>query len=297
MASGRLPRPAFAIDPDQRLAPDDELDLVRLGADLGYVAAWTPSRADAVAFERCRRWHGASGLAVGISAVPASGRPAAFYAEQARRTWEGTGGAFTLVVGSGSMEHPAVGMRAYLAELRELVPADLPLYLAALGPRMLRLAGEVADGVSLNWCTAAQVAASRDVVATAAREAGRRMPSVVEYIRTAVDPDSDPARSALGRALERYAFGPDGYRRHFERMGFGDELGSLEAEGRTAGGRANLSSDLLSAVGAWGTPGAVRDRFASLAAGLDMPIVRVIAARPGDAASARRVLEECAPGR
>ena len=104
-------RAAFSIDPDQGLTERDELDLVRLGAALGYVAAWTPSRADAAAFERCLRWHEASGLPVGISAVPASGQPPAFYAEHARRVWEGTGGRFTLVAGSGRMAHPAAGMR------------------------------------------------------------------------------------------------------------------------------------------------------------------------------------------
>jgi hypothetical protein len=104
-------RAAFSIDPDQGLSERDELDLVRLGAALGYVAAWTPSRADAAAFERCLRWHEASGLPVGISAVPASGQPPAFYAEHARRVWEGTGGRFTLVAGSGRMAHPAAGMR------------------------------------------------------------------------------------------------------------------------------------------------------------------------------------------
>ena len=32
-------------------------------------------------------------------------------------------------------------------------PPRVPVYLGALGPRMLRLAGEASDGAGLNWCT------------------------------------------------------------------------------------------------------------------------------------------------
>ena len=54
----------FSIDPDQGLSEADELQLVRLAAELGYDSAWTPSRADAAAFDRCLRWHLASGIGV-----------------------------------------------------------------------------------------------------------------------------------------------------------------------------------------------------------------------------------------
>ena len=283
-------RAGFSIDPDQGLAERDELDLVRLGAELGYVAAWTPSGADAAAFDRCLRWHEASGLAVGISAVPASGQPPAFYAEHARRAWEATEGRFTLAVGSGRMEHAAGGMRRYLADLRGLLPPELPLFVAALGPLMLRVSAELADGVALNWCTAAQIGWSRERVTAAAGAAGRPVPALVEYIRTAVDPDPEVARATLGAAVRRYALAPPAYRRHFERMGFEEELRRVGEQG------ADWDPAFLSAVGAWGAPGAVRVQVERLAAGLDLPIVRVLVSRRGDAAAARAVLEECAPG-
>jgi hypothetical protein len=55
------------------------------------------------------------------------------------------------------------------------------------------------------------------------------------------------------------------------------------------------SDALLAASGAYGRPGEVRAQFDGLAAGLDLAIVRVLVTNPGDAESARRVLEECAP--
>ena len=292
-------RTAFAIDPDQRLSESDEIDLVRLGAALGYHSAWMPARADAAAFERCLRWHSAGSLPVGISAVPAAGRPPSFYAEQARRVWEGTQGHFTLAVGSGSMPHAAAGMRAYLAELRGLLPPGMPLYVAALGPLMLAVGGELADGVALNWCSAPHVSWSRVRVEAAATAAGRTAPVLVEYIRTSVDVDPSAARVTLGAAVERYALGPTPYRRHFERMGFGGELRRVAENGadgdRDAVSAARWEPGFLSAVGAWGAPGTVRGQVERLAGGLDLPIVRVLVARRGDAGSARAVLEECAP--
>jgi alkanesulfonate monooxygenase SsuD/methylene tetrahydromethanopterin reductase-like flavin-dependent oxidoreductase (luciferase family) len=277
----------FSIDDQQGLSPSNELRLVRLAAELGYESAWTPSHADAAAFDRCLAWHQVSGLATGISAVPASGQTPAFYARHARRVWDGTGGKFVLVVGSGQMAHAARGMRVFVAELRGLLPAELPLYVAALGPGMLRLAAEVADGVALNWCSAPRVVWSRAQVERAASEADRPVPKIAEYIRTAVDPDRTAARKILGENALRYALGPNAYRQHFERMGFAEELHGIQSTG------AEPSPELLSAVGASGAPGEVRSQFLRLGQNLDLAIVRVLVSRPGDVESARRVLQEC----
>jgi alkanesulfonate monooxygenase SsuD/methylene tetrahydromethanopterin reductase-like flavin-dependent oxidoreductase (luciferase family) len=282
-------RAGFSIDPDQGLSEADELQLVRLAAELGYGSAWTPSRADAAAFERCLRWHEASGLPVGISAVPASGQPPDFYADQARRVWEKTGGRFTLAVGSGQMPRPAHAMRAYVLDLRKRLPPEMPLYLAALGPLMLRLAGELAEGVALNWCTAEQVAWSRQQVADAAKAAGRPLPRLIEYIRAAVDPDAELARRTVAAAALSYALRVPAYRRHFERMGFREELHRIEASDP------DPIPAFVTRIAAAGTPGHTGPQVEQLAMGLDLPLVRILVVRRGDLASAQRVLEECRP--
>ena len=281
---------AFGIDPRQQLSEPDELTLVRRGAELGYQSAWTPSGPDSAAFDRCIRWHQASGLPVAISVVPASGRPPEFYAGEARRVWEATGGQFILGVGSGQLEKAAEAMPPYLAELRRLLAGGPPIYVAALGPLMLRLAGEVGDGVSLNWCSPERVGWSRDRVETSATAAGRQAPPISEYIRTSVDPDPEAAARALWQAATGYALGPVAYRRHFDRMGFGGELKAIEETGR------GPSRELLAACGAHGRPGEVRSQFERLAGGLDLAIARVLVTEPGSLTSALRVLEECAPG-
>jgi alkanesulfonate monooxygenase SsuD/methylene tetrahydromethanopterin reductase-like flavin-dependent oxidoreductase (luciferase family) len=58
------------------------------------------------------------------------------------------------------------------------VRAALPVYLAALGPRMLELAGRVADGVILNLMTPAQAGEAARAVRAAAQAAGRDPASV-----------------------------------------------------------------------------------------------------------------------
>ena len=283
-------RPGIGIDPRQLLSAADEVEVMRRAAELGYGSAWTPAGPDSLAFDRCIRWYEASRLPTGIAVVPASGQPAHFYAEHATRAWEATSGNFALGVGSGGMERAALSMPLYLRELRGLLPPALPLYLAALGPRMLALAGQVADGVSLNWCSADWVTWSRARIEAAAAASGRPPPRVAGYIRTAVDPDPAAAANALTDALLPYALGPIAYRAHFQRMGFSADLRALEANPAVA------PPGLLAAAGAHGAPGRVRPRFGRLAAGLDLPIVRILATRPGDVASALRVLEECRPG-
>jgi alkanesulfonate monooxygenase SsuD/methylene tetrahydromethanopterin reductase-like flavin-dependent oxidoreductase (luciferase family) len=281
-------RVGFSIDPDQGLSPADELRLVRLAAELGYGSAWTPSGADAAAFDRCVRWHEASGLPTGIAVVPASGNSPEFYAEQATRVWKATEKSFTLGVGSGQMRNAAESMRRYIGEVRRRLPGGAPLHLAALGPMMLRVAGELADGVALNWCSAAQVAWSRQRVEDAARSANRQAPQIVEYIRTAVDDDEQLAQRTVATAAARYLAIP-AYRRHYERMGVAEELE------RTLHAGAMASSAFISKIGAAGKPAETRHEFERLATGLDLAIVRVLVTRKGDAESARRVLEECRP--
>jgi alkanesulfonate monooxygenase SsuD/methylene tetrahydromethanopterin reductase-like flavin-dependent oxidoreductase (luciferase family) len=280
---------AVGIDPDQGLSDADESRLLQHAAARGYVAVWTPSRPDAAAFDRCLRWHRESGLATGISVVPASGQPPSFYASQAVRVWESTAGRFVLGVGSGQLDRPIKAMREYLSLLRKLLPPELPVYVGAMGLSMLRLAGEMGDGVALNWCSIEQVKEARIEVTRAASAAHRPVPVIAEYIRTVVDPDVALARATLSTAMLGYALGPPQYRKHFERKGFAAELKELEA------GQRIPSDALLAASGAYGKPGEVKPQFERLANGLDLGIVRVLVTKRGDAESALRVIDECAP--
>jgi alkanesulfonate monooxygenase SsuD/methylene tetrahydromethanopterin reductase-like flavin-dependent oxidoreductase (luciferase family) len=92
---------------------------------------------------------------------------------------------------------------------------DIPLILAALGPKMLALAGEVADGAVLNWATPEHARRSAEMVRDAATAAGRPRPQVGVYVRVVAGSDT----AALARSHTRIFFERDFYVRTFRRMG------------------------------------------------------------------------------
>jgi alkanesulfonate monooxygenase SsuD/methylene tetrahydromethanopterin reductase-like flavin-dependent oxidoreductase (luciferase family) len=165
------------------------------------------------------------------------------------------------------------------------------VYLAALGPQMLRLAGETADGALLNWATPERIALSREQVdAGAARAARDRVPMTM-YIRVCIDDDVTAARQAFGAQVLGYAMGRPGtpqgagYRGLFAQMGFDAELTDLEQRRDQGAKMPELvnaaSEEMLQAVGYYGPAAPAPAAFARLSAGLDEAIVRVITARPG----------------
>jgi alkanesulfonate monooxygenase SsuD/methylene tetrahydromethanopterin reductase-like flavin-dependent oxidoreductase (luciferase family) len=169
----------------------------------------------------------------------------------------------------------------------------VPVYLAALGPQMLHMAGEVADGVLLNWASPEHIARSRQIVADGAAKAGRDPASapLTMYIRVCVDPDVAAARLALGTQVLGYAMAPPGgpktggYRGLFTGMGFDGELTELEERRDRGEPLADLvdaaPDDLLHAVGYFGPADGAAAAYARLTAGLDETVVRIVTARPG----------------
>ena len=109
--------------------------------------------------------------------------------------------------------------------------AELPIYLAALSPAMLRLAGEIGDGVVLWLCNHHYV---RDVVVpevTKGRErAGKPLEGfdVVAAVPAAVTEDAEAARARLRADLVPY-FSLPFYRAMLERSGFGDDIAGFDA--------------------------------------------------------------------
>jgi alkanesulfonate monooxygenase SsuD/methylene tetrahydromethanopterin reductase-like flavin-dependent oxidoreductase (luciferase family) len=168
-----------------------------------------------------------------------------------------------------------------------------PVYLAALGPQMLRLAGEVADGALLNWATPEHIAFSRARIDEGTARAGRDPGAVpiTMYIRICIDDDVAAARQAFGTQVLGYAMGQPGvpqragYRGLFAQMGFDEELRELEARRERGEAMPQLVAaapdKMLQAVGYYGPAAEAPAAFARLSSGLDEAIVRVITARPG----------------
>jgi alkanesulfonate monooxygenase SsuD/methylene tetrahydromethanopterin reductase-like flavin-dependent oxidoreductase (luciferase family) len=118
-----------------------------------------------------------------------------------------------LLLGVGSPNPQALArVRDGVAALRARLSTRI--IVAALGPKMCALAGEVADGVLFNWLTPEYARRSGDLVRAAAAAARRPAPRLYAYVRV-----------ALGAAAERLA--EEGahydaipaYHAHFVRMG------------------------------------------------------------------------------
>jgi alkanesulfonate monooxygenase SsuD/methylene tetrahydromethanopterin reductase-like flavin-dependent oxidoreductase (luciferase family) len=119
-----------------------------------------------------------------------------------------------LLLGVGSPNPGSLArVRAGVAALRERLATRV--IVAALGPKMCALAGEVADGVLFNWLTPAHARRSAEWVREGARAAGRPAPALYAYVRAALGPG---ARARLDDEGARYAAIP-AYAAHFARMG------------------------------------------------------------------------------
>jgi alkanesulfonate monooxygenase SsuD/methylene tetrahydromethanopterin reductase-like flavin-dependent oxidoreductase (luciferase family) len=119
-----------------------------------------------------------------------------------------------LLLGVGSPNPQSLRrVRDGVAALRSQLKTRI--IVAALGPKMSRLAGEVADGVLLNWLTPEHARRSGDLVREGAAAAKRPTPTIYAYVRLAMGP---AAASRLGEEADRYARIP-AYGANFERQG------------------------------------------------------------------------------
>jgi F420-dependent oxidoreductase-like protein len=218
------------------------IDAIREVAEAGVGRAWVPQlfgiealTAIAVAGREV------PGIELGTAVVPTYPRHPLVMAGQALTTSAALGAGNRLHLGIGlshqlviegmlgmTYEKPAVHMREYLSALRPALsgePVDVkgetldahtlmgpiavsdagpvPVLVAALGPALLRVAGELADG-TLTWMAAPSVIAERIApqITAAAEAAGRPRPRVGVGLPVAVTNDVD---AALERAASTYA--------------------------------------------------------------------------------------------
>lgn len=147
-------------------------------------------------------------------------------------------------------------------------PEAVPVLLGVKGPKALRLAGEVADGV---LCS---VLASPGHVRRVRQTAGAGRPgfTVLAYVIVAVSPDGPAARAAVRPLIARYLGALHGQSILLD-SGLGPDRTQpfREALGRAAH---LVDDELIDALAVAGTPEHCRSQLARWAeAGLDAPIV------------------------
>ena len=104
----------------------------------------------------------------------------------------------TLGIGAGK-ERGLADVREAVAELRGRRP-EIRIAVAAVGPKMCQLGGEIADVVLLSWVLPERIRWARERVAEGAQAAGREVPRLAGYVRTTVDPGGEERmRAEMGR--------------------------------------------------------------------------------------------------
>jgi probable F420-dependent oxidoreductase len=265
------------------------IDRVKLAESLGYESVYvthiagreslTVLTAYALSTERIR---------LGSGVVPIYTRTPATMAQTAATLDELSAGRLNLGLGVShrpvvegwhgqTIDRPVAEMREYVAIVRAILRGEdppqgekwrtgfhlvgldprpeLPVYIAALSPAMLRLAGEVADGVVLWLCNPNYIG---DVVVPevrAGRERAGKDPNgfdVVPAVPAALTDDRDAAYAAMRRELLPY-FGLPFYRAMLERSGFEGDIAAFDgAAGDVEAMQAAISDrflEVLTAVG------------------------------------------------
>lgn len=255
-------------DPGEAAEAAAELD------DLGYRAIWIPDVGGDVlaAVENLLGATPAIGVATGILNVWMN-EPAAVAAR--RSSWDAAWqNRFTLGLGvshaplidqrqAGLYDKPYSKMVEYLDALDaapEPYPAEARV-LAALKPRMLRLARDRAAGAHPYFVPAEHVAHAREVLGPDA--------TIAVELAVVRDTDASSARATARRHTAMYVSLPN-YTNNLRDFGFGDDDFSDAGSDR-----------LVDAIVAWGDDDAIAQRVAGMrAAGADHVCVQVI--RPDD---------------
>ena len=195
------------------------------------------------------------------------------------------------------LERPVEAMREYLTIVRALLAdgsvqfegaqftaratygaprrADLPILIAALGPRMLELAGELADGVALWMCSPGYIASHVVPHVRAGRErAGKTLDGfeIVAALDASLTSDVEGARRVFRGRFERYASLPY-YRSMLEASGFAEQLT-----------RGEITDGMLHELAGLGDDVAIRDAVRRYRdAGCTLPLVGPFAQHEGAA--------------
>ncbi len=232
---------------------DRLVDQISAAADGGFHTYWLPQivgQADSMTLLATVARH-VDGIRLGTSVVPTYPRHPMVMAEQALTTNHLADGRFSLGIGLShevvvkgmwgySFDKPLRHAREYLDALLPLLAGEQtraegetvvargqvtvaaeppPVYLAALGPQMLKLAGERCDG-TITWMTGARTLASHTVpsIRAAAADAGRGEPEIIAGLPIWVTDDSERARRTAGTTFELYGQLPS-YRAMLDREG------------------------------------------------------------------------------
>ncbi len=303
-----MSRIAAGVAPARSLA--QSIERVRLAEQAGCDSVWLtqlPNERDSSIV--LTAYAGATDrVGLGSFVLPIYTRHPTAMAQMAATLDEVSGGRFRLGIGVSHkvtveglwglrLERPVEAMREYLQIVRALLAEgsvsfegarftarcvytaprrpELPILVAALGPRMLELAGELADGVALWMCSPGYIESQVVPRVRAGRErAGRDLDGfeIVAALDASLTSDVEGAREVFRGRFERYASLPY-YRSMLDASGFAAELA-----------RGEITDGMLHELAGMGDEPAVREAVRRYRdAGCTLPLVAPFAQHEGAA--------------
>lgn len=296
-------------------------DAARRAEDLGYTDGWTAevSGPDGIA-TAAALGIATTSMRLGCAIVPAYTRPPALIAMGALAAHQASAGRFVLGIGASSpviveswmglgFDKPYTRVTETFAAVKAALAGDkvrydgetvtvrsfkldaaipeVPVFVAALGPRMTRFAAEHADGIALYLATETGVRMAR------AASPGKE---IVERLVCCPDVPVEDIRPMLRFQIAPYAVVP-AYNRYLSAQGFEEEAVAAAAHWG-AGDRASaveaITDEMVDALTLIGPAEACKERIESFReAGLDTPILMLVSPQGPD--GVLKLMERMAP--
>ena len=276
-----LPALSLTAVPGRRLAT---LELAREIERRGFAGMWVPSPFSGLGLCHALA-HATERVTFATSIAPIYFQQAEEFAQAAAFIHEVSGGRFRFGIGvSHQPVHERMGLRpgkplgdirAFVEEIRSVPRTGglPPVVLAAMRPRMIALAGEIAEGIVFANAARSHIPASLE--ALPAQKRGDAAFEVACMTPTCVSDDLEAAKAVNRRTLTRYVQLPY-YRNYWKDAGYREEMEAVERampEGDAAVA-ACLSDRWLADVTLFGPPARIREGVEELrAAGVRTPVL------------------------
>jgi len=178
---------------------------------------------------------------------------------------------------------------------------EIPIYVAAVFPKMLEICGEISQGAILTWCTLDHAESAAWHVGIGARNAGRA-PGDVEVaslLPCAVSDNREAARDLMRQPIASYAGRFPRYRKLMVDAGFPDEIEKVRVAWQAGNIQESLNlvpGALIDKIGLVGTADEVQEKLADYRkAGITLPIVSPRFMGDGAKEQALEIIRACAP--
>lgn len=237
----------------------------------GYAGLYCPSTLGGMSLVEALAWTTHS-MPFGITVAPIYGRVAEDFSETAACLHEVSGGRFRLGVGVSHgptqkrfripVGKPLADMRQFVERYKAWTGAGepAPLTLAGMRPRMIKLAGEIADGLVFANAALSKAADSLALLPDAARANDDFF--IGSMTPTCISDDVEAAKAVHKRTLSRYVQLPY-YRAYWREAGYADEMAEIDRlieAGDTSAISDRLSDKWLDDVTLFGPAARVRER-------------------------------------